>query len=230
MAGILGGDFIMGRDSNDPDSLESPEHKETVNSFYLDKNEVTNKQYGRFVSAAGHRLPLHWKEGWFQPEDGMRPVTHVTWTDADTYCRWIGKRLPTEKEWEYAACGGAEARVYPWGHEWTPGFANVDSGASIPAPIGMFLRDRSIFEVWGLAGNVSEWVADRMVSYDPAKRDFPSSLRVIRGGNFKDKYPKSRASYRFSEYPDWPENLEERKAFQETMDVVGFRCAKDATQ
>lgn len=229
MAGIMGGNFIMGRNDSDREE-ERPAHKATVNSFYLDKNEVTNEQYKRFITATGHRKPLNWEEGLLQSDDATRPVTHVTWTDADDYCRWADKRLPTEKEWEYTACGGAEGRVYPWGNEWVPGFANVGSGESKPAPIDMFLRDRSTYEVWGLAGNVSEWVADYLTSYDPRNRASFSKYRVIRGGNFKDEYKKSRASYRFSEYPDWPESAKDRQAFQETLPVVGFRCAKDFTQ
>ncbi len=230
MAGITGGEFVMGRNGGERPE-EGPEHKETVNSFYLDKNEVTNEQYERFVIAAGHRRPWHWKGGLFQPDDAARPVTYVTWTDADAYCRWMDKRLPLEKEWEYAACGGGERRIYPWGNEWMPGLANVESERPGPAPIDEFAKDRSRFGVLGLAGNVSEWVADYLASYDAAKPSPCSKCRVIRGGNFKNNHAMSRATYRSSDYPEQRGDPDSLKSYRdETLQVVGFRCARNFTR
>ena len=234
MARIPGGNFRMGRNGSKL-TEEGPEHIVTVNSFYLDKNEVTNEQYERFVIATGYRKPLHWKDGLFEPEDAARPVTHVTWTDADNYCRWKGKRLPLEKEWEYAASGGDERRIYPWGNEWSPDLANVGSKETKPAPIDMFKKDASRFGVLGLAGNVSEWVADYLTSYDPSKSSSSQRFRVIRGGNFKisqEIAPEvSRATYRQWDYPEQRADPDSLKSYSgETLQVVGLRCAKDFAQ
>ena len=114
-------------------SDEQPQRLVYLPSFWMDRYEVTNAQYLEFVQGSGHRAPANvnasvslWEEG--RPVAGIEhhPVVNVSWDDAVAYCRWAGKRLPTEAEWEKAA-RGTDARRYPWGNEWDTGLANSAS-------------------------------------------------------------------------------------------------------
>lgn len=112
MAYVPGGEFTMGRD--DGDEYERPAHRVTVKPFFVDLYEVTNEDYAKFVKATNYRAPSAWGMG-FQPRESRKPVTGVTWDDANAYAKWAGKRLPTEEEWEFAA-RGTDGRLYPWGN------------------------------------------------------------------------------------------------------------------
>ena len=109
---VPGGEFPMGSDS---EGDHSPVHKVHVDSFYMDKYEVTNAQYLRFCEATGHRLPEFWGMEGFRcgPDYPNHPVVTVSWYDATEYAKWCGKRLPTEAEWEYAAREGWWASTTP---------------------------------------------------------------------------------------------------------------------
>jgi len=221
MALVRGGKFIMGR--NDGDEDERPEREVEVKNFYLDKYEVTNQQYKKFVDATGHRAPGNWKDNL----EAQSPVTHVTWTDAYAYAKWARKRLPTEAEWEYAARGGARDFLYPWGNEWREGYANAGIDASKPVSVRGFENDRSIFGIQGLAGNVSEWVDSVYLPYMPGQASGCPECRVYRGGNFKSKVKESAATHRLSDYPELPASASDRAAYKELVfPRVGFRCAK----
>ena len=100
---------------------DRPEHLVYLETFAIDRHEVTNEAYRRFVEETGHRAPFHWRRG--QPERARPrlPVYDVSWEDARAYCEWAGKRLPTEAEWEKAARGGLEEAAYPWGDRFEPG-------------------------------------------------------------------------------------------------------------
>lgn len=214
---IQGGKFTMGRDNGSPD--EGPAHEVEVKSFYLDIREVTNQDYKQFVDATGHSVPKNWKSnGSYAPDEAMLPVTYVTWDDATSYAKWSGKRLPTEAEWEFAARGGNKGYLYPWGDQWSPGFANVDrKGQRKPSPVRSFEKDISPFGIYDLAGNVSEWVQDNYSERYGANPD--RRLRVYRGGNFLDAPEKGTNTYRWADFPgDIPDDQILR---------VGFRCAKD---
>ena len=125
MALIPAGEFLMGN-SVGSDGLpdEQPQRLVYTATFWIDRYEVTHDAYARFVQATGHRTPAHsnpastlWENKAPIPGIGTHPVVNVSWEDAVTYCTWIGKRLPSEAEWEKAA-RGTDGRRYPWGNEW----------------------------------------------------------------------------------------------------------------
>ena len=222
---IPGGKLKMGRNDGEPD--ERPVHEIVVKGFYLDKYEVTNEQYLKFVKAVGQRPPENWVNGTFNPGEELLPVSHVTWSDAVAYARWAQKRLPTEGEWEYAARNGEQGLLYPWGNEWKPGYANAGLDANKPVAVRGFESDRNAYGVFGLTGNVSEWVESLYRPYDPAGTDYCAECRVYRGGNYKSKPRESTATFRWSDYPDLPTDVPNQTAYRNLVfKRVGFRCAK----
>ncbi|MGH9854555.1 MAG: formylglycine-generating enzyme family protein, partial [Blastocatellia bacterium] len=173
----------------------------------------------RFVDATGRPAPKHWKSnGSYLPDEVNLPVTYVTWDDATSYANWANGRLPTEAEWEYAARGGSQGYLYPWGNQWQFGYANVDRKK--PAPVRSFEKDLSPFGIYDLAGNVSEWVQDFYSERYGAKPD--QQFRVYRGGNFLDAPEQGTTTYRWYDFPVLTRDVD---AFR-----VGFRCAKDIGQ
>jgi len=216
MVSIPGGKFMMGR--NDGEEDERPPREVEVKPFYLDKYEVTNQQYKKFIEALKHPAPKNWKNGSYALDEATLPVTYVTWQDATAYAKWAGKRLPTEAEWEYAARGGNKQFLYPWGNEWRDGYANVNrQDRPKPAPVGIFENDRSPFGVYDLAGNVSEWVND---FYSKKYGDPPDEkLKVYRGGNFLDDPKQATNTFRWSEFLNGARESQTLR--------IGFRCAKD---
>jgi eukaryotic-like serine/threonine-protein kinase len=229
MALIPGGKFMMGRNQGGSED-ERPAHEVEINPFYIDKFEVTNRQYKVFVDATNHAPPKNWENKNYASGEAMLPVTHVTWQDAADYAEWAGKRLPTEEEWEYVARGGSKEYLYPWGNEWKENYAYVGRldkaghpDKTKPAPIHSFENDQSPFGgVYDLAGNVSEWVQN---SYNE-RYDLPPDrrLKIYRGGNFAEN-PKTN-THRFADFLIPPPD--QRKAYEKTLLEVGFRCAKDA--
>jgi len=213
---IPGGKFVMGR--NDGEDDERPPREVQINSFYLDKYEVTNQQYKKFVDATGHLVPRNWKNRSYALDEATFPVIYVTWQDAAAYATWANKRLPKEEEWEYAARGGNKQFLYPWGNEWRDGYANVNrQDKPKPAPVGSFEQDRSPFGVYDLAGNVSEWVENSYTKKYGAPPD--ETLKVYRGGNFLDEPKQATNTYRWSEFLVG--------AREGQILRIGFRCAKN---
>jgi formylglycine-generating enzyme required for sulfatase activity len=131
---VPAGEFTMGT-AEGTDGLpdERPERRVYLSAFLIDRFEVTNRSYAAFVEATGHRTPANtkpsvtlWNNGGPLPGIEDHPVVNVSWTDADAFCRWAGKRLPTEAEWEKAA-RGTDGRRYPWGGDWDIAKANSAS-------------------------------------------------------------------------------------------------------
>lgn len=137
--------------------------------FLIDKNEVTTQLYASFMKTTNRNKPEHW--GDVRPElDGDKPVIGVEWSDADAYCRYYGKRLPTEKEWEKAACG-TDGRIYSWGNtEPSKSLANYDGQFCLAfcnvyaeklKPVASYAAGRSPYGLYDMAGNAWEWVEEK---------------------------------------------------------------------
>jgi sulfatase modifying factor 1 len=246
MVEIPGGTFAMGSDDPDANENEKPMHTARVAAFRLDRTEVTVADYGTCVRAGKCSEPEAWGEqrgdfhascNWRHPQGRQdHPVNCVSFDQATAFCAWLGKRLPTEEEWEYAARGGAEQRKYPWGNgapdssrlnacggECPPNlrakrFYAVapmypdDDGWPETAPVGRFPAGASKHGILDLAGNVWEWTATAYASYDGRIHE---DKRVLRGGSWGGGDPRTeRATNRF------------RLAPTARAQFLGFRCAK----
>jgi formylglycine-generating enzyme required for sulfatase activity len=213
MVAIQGGDFTMGSDEDS--DLERPAHPDYVNPFYLDVAEVTCGQYQQFVEATQHKAPPGWKGNRCPRGTEDLPVTGVDWNDATAYAKHYEKRLPTEKEWEFAARGSTRLR-YPWGNKWEQAFANANQGSKgKPEKAGAYKMSAS--GVYDLIGNVWEWTDDAIKAYDGGKfRLEEGDMKVIRGGAYDTPYDQATATHRGYWY-----------AQGANYSRTGFRCAKN---
>lgn len=154
-------------------------------AFYIDRYEVTNRQFKKFVEATGYKAQGNWEEA--ATDDRLdHPVIRVSFYDCEAYAHWAGKRLPTADEWEKAARGG-DLRLYPWGGtepDYTK-FNCVESGLSNTAPVGSFPKGASPYGVEDMAGNVWEWVDTWFIPYG-ATEDYTPLTKVIKGGSRSD--------------------------------------------
>ena len=220
---IPGGYFGMG--SNNGSGAERPPHRVWLDTFYIDKYEVTNHKYAEFLKATGHPRPAFWENDRYNSPD--QPVVGVSWDDAVAYCKWAGKRLPTEAEWEKAARGGADGRKFPWGDEEPKGKAafGQDMNTGRPAPVGKYQPNG--YGLYDMAGNVWEWCADRYdqnyyrISPERNPRGpVGGQDRVVRGSSWigsglVELYDDAlRCAFRRMHPPD------------DKTDDFGFRCAK----
>lgn len=215
MALIPAGRFLMG--TNGAPRNANPRHTAETGGYYLDKTEVSNGQYARFVKKKKYRPPAWWGGG-RAPRGGENlPVVGISWDDARRYCSFMGKRLPTEAEWEKAA-RGPSGQTYPWkGANFSPGFTVTrESGRGRSVSVFGASRDLSPYGVKFLAGNVREWVKDYFKPYPGGskRRVGKKGARVIRGGSWATTRKPAQSYFRGSSAP----NL----AWQD----VGFRCAK----
>ncbi|MFY9224030.1 MAG: SUMF1/EgtB/PvdO family nonheme iron enzyme [Blastocatellia bacterium] len=220
MVKIAGGNFTMGRDGKD--AIESPAHEVTVKDFFLSRNEITNKEYQAFILGTNYRPPLEWNGVDIPKSAENLPVVNITWEDAQYYCYWLSQakgenyRLPTEEEWEFAA-RGVENKLYPWGDELIANsvvFAETSLGVSSPITSAILAKDRSVFGVLGLAGNVSEWTSSKFTAYpgSTAKADCDNCY-VVRGGNFKSQANELVTTF--------------RQGAKKASETIGFRIAKN---
>jgi formylglycine-generating enzyme required for sulfatase activity len=253
MVRLPDGTFIMGLTDEDPLDIQSAGRKRiSLSTFYMDRFEVTNAEYREFLSSISgsnrqKRLPdstvwneansqADWKTYFQGSSRSDYPVVGISWKDAQQYCQWDDKRLPTEAEWEYAARAGRVGGIYPWRGfstqdeegrylaNFSPGSRGSSAdGYSFTAPVGAFPPNR-----WGvhdMAGNVAEWVQDAYTnSYsslpklNPVYRDSTEDRRVVRGGSW--------ASNQFY----IGVGVRKARSADEGSSRVGFRCAADVSQ
>jgi formylglycine-generating enzyme len=234
---IPAGDFLMGNDEGHLD--QQPARQVYLDGYFIDQYETTFAQFYSFIEATGHRKPR--LAGYLAVDSSqlhllMNPsnaVVGVSWYDAQAYCDWKGKRLPTEAEWEKAA-KGTDPILWPWGNEEEPGFANlvgVADGFPYLSTVGAFARDRSPYGVFDMAGNAMEWTADwyqeDYYREAPAKNPIGPErdgfrmgpdrvgFKGIRGASWNDSIKRAMNTVRFKAYPSY-------------RDVtIGFRCVKD---
>jgi formylglycine-generating enzyme required for sulfatase activity len=201
-------------------------HSVNVKPFVMDKTEVTNYEYQQFVEKTGHAAPSHWVKNKPITGEELLPVTFVSHSDAVAFAKWrserdgLNWRLPTEEEWEYAARGGDQENIYPWGNVWTEGHAiTKSSGATGPKPIGSAPNDKTRWGTMDMLGNVYEWTSTKATYYPGSSEQVKGEQRswyVVRGASFVTaQEPKPISATR----RDW---------FSETtkVGVLGFRLVR----
>ncbi len=219
---------------------EGPAHVVMLDDYFIDQYEVSVKQYGEFMQATGHATPAYWDDHRFNKP--TQPVTGVNWFDANAFCAWSNKRLPTEAEWEKAA-RGPEGLRYPWGDVFKTGHANFDRQEKVTSDVDSFPEGKSFYGVYNMAGNVFEWVSDW---YDPnyygktkqalnpkgpedgvvlgstgtyVDRVSAGAKKVIRGGSWYTPAQSITSTHRF-----WNNPMNNSYGIG-----LGFRCARDVS-
>jgi formylglycine-generating enzyme required for sulfatase activity len=186
-----------------------------VPAFRIDRTEVRVSEYRHCVDDGACEPPAIASGcNWNAPGRSEHPVNCIDWDQAASYCGWVGKRLPTEQEWEKAA-RGTDGRIYPWGNEGAScdvavmrGARGSGCGESSTAPVGSRDRGRSPYGLFDMAGNVHEWTGSVYESGGGA--------RVLRGGSWQNDATAVRSSHREGALP----NLRDAS--------IGFRCAQGA--
>lgn len=216
---VPAGSFIYGADQREIKTLlrqlragwadiygyEHPRTTLFLPAFYIDRYEVTNERYSRFVQSV-RRQPQRYNS-YPQLNAPRQPVVGIGWQDAEAYCRWSGKRLPTEEEWEKAA-RGADGRTWPWGNDANERIFNGKTSEFFaPVAVGSYPQSDSPYGVADMAGNLWEMTASV----------WPNGSKVMRGGSFLNRLPEVRVTVR------WSARDEVRGA-----NWLGFRCVKDA--
>jgi serine/threonine-protein kinase len=234
---IPAGTFHMGGLDVRRAANEIPDHDVSLAAFWMDQLEVTNAMYALCINAGACSPPQNFKSqrhpSYFNnPEFNDYPVIYVTWGQAQTYCEWAGRRLPTEAEWERAGRGD-DFRTFPWGEDKADGLlANFNMLVGDTSRVGTYPAGASPYGVLDMAGNVAEWVNDfYTASYANAETLNPlgpptssSWHRVVRGGSLGDAEINIRVSKRSSVLGSFPESGASPGNFSPR---IGFRCAEN---
>ncbi|HCK11136.1 MAG: hypothetical protein CME21_05640 [Gemmatimonadetes bacterium] len=210
---IPGGEYRMG----DSQGKDRPVHKVHVDSFYIDKYELTNAEYRVYLEQTSKPAPKYWENAKYNGSD--QPVVGVTWEEAMNYCQWAGKRLPTEAEWELAA-RGRDGTLYPWGDvQSLPATNTRESKEGRPQPVGSYAAGISSTGLYDMSGNVWEWTYDwydkdyyQDSPYSNPRGPDSGKEKVIRGGGWNISMVDM--AFRRPEKPS------------QRYSALGFRCAR----
>jgi formylglycine-generating enzyme required for sulfatase activity len=239
---VPAGDVRMGGLDVHADNDEMPAHTVSLNAFWIDQLEVTNAMYLLCVQAGECDPPANWasekRSSYFNNQTYKDyPVIQVTWEQANTYCGWAGRRLPTEAQWERAARGD-DFRTFPWGDE-PPSeiYANYNRLVGDTSRVGSYAAGASPFGALDMAGNVWEWTIDYFSTqyyassplFNPSGPiDSANNRRVIRGGSYQDEWIDIRVSKRGSALGPNPNAVyEDPLRGGEHSSKIGFRCTSE---
>jgi formylglycine-generating enzyme len=238
MVQIPAGEFWMGRTlgtyRDAVDKLyrlhidDRPANLIDIDAFYLDKYEVTNADYAKFIAATGARAPWHWPEGRVPDGQEKQAVSNVNWYEATAFCKWAGKRLPTEAEWEKGQRGGLDRKMYAWGDDANGIVIEEGKPVAIPAAVN---KDQAMavgsypangYGLFDMTGNVLEWVNDwydqNYYAFIPHKNPQgpeTGQYKSVRGAGWSDAKSERLSTY-YRQYSD-PDLR---------GSTIGFRCAK----
>jgi gamma-glutamyl hercynylcysteine S-oxide synthase len=245
MIKISAGEFEMGSNSVEAMDNERSLHRVHLDSYWIDRYPVTCNQYRLFINAEGYRNPEWWiAEGWEwlqknsveeplywsnNPAWNNHPVCGVSWYEADAYAKFVGKRLPTEAEWEKAASWDDAAKrrcTYPWGNAQPDASrCNHDNNAGCTTPVNAYPAGQSAYGCYDFLGNVWEWTSSWFDSYEGfvsypyrgySQTYFDKQHRVLKGSSWATRPWSMRSSFRNWYYPEIRQIL------------AGFRCVRDA--
>ncbi len=228
---VPGGFYYVGPNTGWDDKRDK-RRKVKLRDFYIDKYEVTNKEFNFFLRSLDEEIrlkympyfwPVNINHEKYYPEDRAdHPVIGVSWEAANAYALWKGNRLPTEEEWEVAASGG-KSRLYPWGSRYDPDKCNtIETGIGNTTEVGSFLKGHSLFGCHDMAGNAAEWTCSDQDG--KVVKVFEGAIMnvVIRGGSFREESGHACCRYR------WMTPMSPYEGSRPSSKIIGFRCVRDA--
>ena len=241
---IPSGEFQMGSNNRESDTSEQPPHTVYVDAFYMDAYEVTNAQYKKFIEAnpqwqkdtideryhEGSYLG-HWDGNVYPSGTADHPVVFVSWYAAMAYADWVGKRLPTEAEWERAARGGLVGKKYPWGDSIDSSNANYGKHIGSAVPVGQYAPNA--YGLYDMVGNVWEWCLDEYDAdfYAISPRDNPiAGARTVEEVTSNFLAVKTSRVFRGGAWLTLPEGVRVANRFKMppaySNFYYGFRCVR----